>query len=125
MKIESDNFNEGQHHISAYSNRSITVANTSYRSNIIVTSDEVLEGCLPGQVQDMSSSHLQRIIALSPEIVLFGTGGAIAFPEDDVCQLLYLEQIGFEVMDTGGACRAFNFLLGEGRKTVAVLFMID
>jgi len=125
MKIESDNLNEGRHRITAYSNSSITVANTSYRANIIVTTDKVLESCLPKQVQDMDEAHLSRIIALNPEIVLFGTGGAIAFPADDVCQLLYLRRIGFEVMDPGAACRSFNFLLGEGRKIVSALFMID
>jgi len=125
MKIELDNLHEGQHKITTYSNSSITVANASYRSNIILTTDKVLENCLPKRVQDMDESHLNTIIALNPEIVLFGTGGTIAFPADDVCQLLYMRQIGFEVMNTGAACRSFNFLLGEGRKIVSALFMID
>jgi uncharacterized protein len=29
--------------------------------------------------------------------------------------------IGIEIMDTGAACRSFNFLLGEGRRVVAAL----
>ena len=30
--------------------------------------------------------------------------------------------IGFEVMDTGAACRTFNVLVAEQRRVVALLF---
>jgi uncharacterized protein len=30
-----------------------------------------------------------------------------------------------EIMDTGAACRAFNFLLGEDRRVVAALLVIE
>jgi uncharacterized protein len=29
--------------------------------------------------------------------------------------------VGFEVMDTGAACRTFNVLVGEQRRVVALL----
>jgi uncharacterized protein len=39
---------------------------------------------------------------------------------------VFLQQgIGVEVMDTAAACRTYNILLGEGRRVVAALFMIE
>jgi uncharacterized protein len=32
--------------------------------------------------------------------------------------------LGWEVMDTGAACRTYNILLGEGRRVAAALMMI-
>lgn len=122
MKIELDNF-QGQLRIAAYSNNSITVASKSYNSNVIITSETVVEACLPDHAQNMTAPHVKTIIELKPEVVLFGTGKTTAFPPDEICHALYVRQIGFEVMDTGAACRSFNFLSGEGRQIVAALFI--
>lgn len=125
MKLELDNSALERRQIGAYARGSITIADKSYRSSIIVTTERVVEGCLPEQVRDLGESHVETIIELKPEVVLFGTGRRVAFPPDEACQLLYLRQIGFEIMDTGAACRSFNFLSGEGRRIAAALFMID
>lgn len=125
MKIELDNSALERRQIAAYSRGSITIADESYNSSIIVTSETVVEGCLPKQARDLEEAHVETIIELKPEVVLFGTGRRVAFPPDGACQLLYLRQIGFEIMDTGAACRSFNFLSGEGRRVAAALFMID
>ncbi len=124
MKIELDNSYQDRPKIAAYSNNSITVANTAYSSNIIVTTGTVIEGCLPNNVQNMAESHIETIIGFNPEVVLFGTGKIITFPPDEICHTLYVRQIGFEVMDTGAACRSFNFLSGEGRQVVSALFIM-
>ena len=125
MKIELDNSALERRQIAAYSRGSITIADESYNSSIIVTSETVVEGCLPKQARDLEEAHVETIIELKPEVVLFGTGRRVSFPPDGACQLLYLRQIGFEIMDTGAACRSFNFLAGEGRRVAAALFMID
>lgn len=125
MKIELDNSALERRQIAAYSRGSITIADESYNSSIIVTSETVVEGCLPKQARDLEEAHVETIIELKPEVVLFGTGRRVSFPPDGACQLLYLRQIGFEIMDTGAACRSFNFLSGEGRRVAAALFMID
>lgn len=125
MKIELDNSALERRRISAYARGSITIADESYRSSIIVTTERVVEDCLPEQARDLGESHIETLIELKPEVVLFGTGRRVAFPPDEACQLLYLRQIGFEIMDTGAACRSFNFLSGEGRRIAAALFMVD
>ena len=124
MKIETD-INQGRHKIDAYCTTSATVAGVAYRSNVIVTTTTVLEGRLPDRIGAMRPSHVRDMLEHKPEIVLFGAGKTLIPPPDEVCQLLYDRQTGFEIMDTGAACRAFNFLSGEGRLVVAAIFMID
>ena len=123
MKIEAD-INQGQHKIDAYAAGSITVAGIPYTTNIIITPAAVMEGQLPDKVQSLAESHLMTMLEHKPEVVLFGSGKSLTFPPDEICEILYLQHIGFEIMDTGGACRAFNFLSGEGRQIVAALFLI-
>ena len=124
MKIEAD-INQGQLKIDAYAAGSITVAGIHYSTNLIITPEAVLEGQLPDSTHSLAESHVTTILGHNPEIVIFGSGGTLAFPADEICEMLYLRQIGFEIMDTGAACRAFNFLSGEGRQVVAALFQIN
>ena len=123
MKLEAD-INQGEYKINAYAAGSITVAGTVYTTDIIITPEAVIENRLPRQVQALQATHLAAILEYNPEIVIFGAGGALAYPPDEIHEILYVRQIGFEIMDTGGACRAFNFLSGEGRRVVAALFLI-
>ena len=56
--------------------------------------------------------------------MLLGTGSRLHFPPAAVLMPLIAAQIGYEVMDTGAACRTFNVLAGEGRRVVAALLLI-
>ena len=123
MKIEAD-INQGQFKIDAYAAGSITVAGVQYSTNIIITTATVIEAQLPDSIQSLAEPHVATLLAQRPEIVVFGTGRTLTFPADEICEMLYLRQIGFEIMDTGAACRAFNFLSGEGRQVAAALFQI-
>ena len=124
MKIEAD-FNQGQLKVDSYTAGSITVAGTPYATNIIITPETVIEGRLPDKTHSLAEAHITTILDHNPEVVIFGSGRTLTFPADELCEMLYLRQIGFEIMDTGAACRAFNFLAGEGRQVVAALFQIN
>ncbi len=123
MKLETDT-HPGQHRVDAYSTTAITVGGTAYRSNIIVTTETVIADRLPAGVGALAAAHVDAMLEFEPEIVLFGTGAALTLPGDEVYQLLYARNTGFETMDTGAACRVFNFLAGEERRVVAALFMM-
>ena len=123
MKIEAD-LNQGEYKIDAYAAGSITVAGAAYATDIIITPEAIIEDSLPDRVQALEDTHLETMLNHNPEIVIFGSGRTLAYPPDDTCEILYVRQVGFEIMDTGAACRAFNFLSGEGRRVVAALFQI-
>ena len=65
----------------------------------------------------------KRILALDPELVLLGTGPRQIFPAAAFGAQFLRLGIGFEVMDTGAACRTFNVLVAEQRRVVAWLFL--
>jgi uncharacterized protein len=57
--------------------------------------------------------------------VILGTGRRQRFPRTELLAPLVKARIGWEVMDTGAACRTYNILLGEGRNVAAALLMIE
>jgi uncharacterized protein len=62
-----------------------------------------------------------RALALAPEVVLLGTGVRQCFPAAGFGAGFLRAQVGFEVMDTGAACRTFNVMVAEQRRVLAVL----
>jgi len=74
-------------------------------------------------VADLRDEHVAHILALEPEIVLLGTGARQVFPASEFGFQFLKAGIGFEVMDTGAACRTFNVLVGEQRRVVAFLLI--
>ena len=63
----------------------------------------------------------ERLMALKPEVVVYGSGARIVFPAHEWLRALYAARIGVETMDTGAACRTYNVLASEGRAVVAAL----
>jgi uncharacterized protein len=53
--------------------------------------------------------------------VLLGTGQHQTFPHPSFGAQFLRLGIGFEVMDTGAACRTFNVLVSERRRVVGIL----
>ena len=58
------------------------------------------------------------LLALAGEIdvVLLGTGAAIALPSRDLREAIEATGMGIEPMASPAACRTFNVLLAEGRR---------
>lgn len=74
-------------------------------------------------VADLADEHAARILGLDPEIVLLGSGRQQCFPAASFGAQFMRAGIGFEVMDTGAACRTFNVLAAEQRRVVALLLV--
>ncbi len=72
---------------------------------------------------DLNASHFAPLAELDCELVIFGSGKKLRFPDPAWLQLLMARGIGLETMDTPAACRTFNILAGEGRKVVAALVL--
>ena len=64
----------------------------------------------------MPKTTLRALLPHKPEVVLFGAGPAIRFPQPRLTRALTDAGIGIEVMDTPAACRTFNILAAEGRE---------
>jgi len=74
---------------------------------------------------ELTIADFSPIVALEPEIIVLGTGDHQIFPDSRVISQLNRQRIGVEVMNTPAACRTYNFLMSDGRKVAAALFMLD
>lgn len=70
-------------------------------------------------VTAMSATDLEPLFALSPELILLGSGGRQAFPPPVVMAASLSRGIGLETMTNAAAARTFNVLASEGRRVVA------
>jgi uncharacterized protein len=57
------------------------------------------------------------------ELIIFGSGQRLRFPQPGWLAPLMAMGIGLETMDTAAACRTYNILASEGRKVVVVLLL--
>lgn len=74
---------------------------------------------------DVDAHHFEQLAALKPELVIFGSGSNLRFPQPSLQRALMQARIGLETMDTLAACRTYNILAGESRHVLAVLLISD
>ena len=73
--------------------------------------------------EDLGAAHFALLESLGAELVIFGSGARIRFPQPQWLAPLMARRIGLETMDTQAACRTYNILAGEGRNVVAALLL--
>ncbi len=91
--------------------------------SVIVSARMLIEDWRPQHIDELTAADLEPVLALRPEVLLLGSGTRQVFPARDLLAQLYAARIGFEVMDTGAACRTYNVLVGEGREVAAALII--
>lgn len=125
MKIELDEIVSDKNRIDAYSSEGLTINTVLYEGTLIVTPDEIITDWPPRSADDLAPQHMERLIDTEPEVLLLGTGARLCFPSNRILEPLMKAGIGYEIMDTGAACRAYNFMMGEGRRVVAALITME
>ncbi len=125
MKIELDSSLTHPYRINSYEQGSVVIGEERFFSSLIITPSIVINDWPPQTYKDIATHHLEQIIEMKPELILLGTGCKQHFPDTDLFLSTAKLNIGFEVMDTGAACRSYNILLQEGRNVVAALLMIE
>jgi uncharacterized protein len=73
--------------------------------------------------EDLTDDHFSQLAGLGAELVIFGSGKRIRFPQAAWLQPLMAQRVGLETMDTGAACRTYNILAGEGRNVIVALLL--
>jgi len=107
--------------IRAYREGEIKINEAVFHRPVIVSASVIAEGPEIANAEQLETAHAARILELKPELVLLGTGARQQFPQPQFGAQFLRDSIGFEVMDTGAACRTFNVLVGEQRRVVALL----
>ena len=115
--------NDSGYVISAYKNRAIHLGDEVYTSPILLSAGELAENWTNKSLKDLTTEDFSVAIEWKPEILLFGSGLSLIFPDFDIIRDLRKHQISLEVMDTSAAARTFNVLRSEGRHVVAALLV--
>ncbi len=121
MKIQPDKFDVQS--ISGYGADWVSIAAEKISSSVVIGSrgQRLDWGC--NSFDDLGTHHFEMLVALAPEIVIFGSGSRIRFPKPQWLTPLYTKRIGLETMDMQAACRTYNILAGEGRDVVLALLI--
>ncbi len=101
----------------------VWVGSTAYTHSLVVPwVGAVLDWDASG-MDALTPAHFERLVALQPELVVFGSGERLQFPKPALLRALIERGIGVETMDTPAACRTYNVLASEGRSVVAALLL--
>ncbi len=112
---------EGSNAITRHAPEGVIVAGVEHRSSVLVPWRGEVRPWPVDRFEALGEDSFEPVIALAPELVIFGSGSRLRFPPPALLKALMARRIGFEVMDTPAACRTYNVLLAEGRSVVAAL----
>jgi uncharacterized protein len=122
MKFQPD-LQDGVNLISRQEGARIWVGARSFEASVVVPwSGDVLDWDVPA-FDALTAAHFERLAALNPEVVVFGSGARIRFPHPSLLRSLIERRIGVETMDTAAACRTYNVLASERRNVVVALLI--
>jgi|SRR5580658_7363949 uncharacterized protein len=109
--------------IRSYSAQGIRIGAQLVRTSCIITPDTLITEWPPQSFAEFTAAHAEAILALTPELVILGTGEQQHFAPAAVRELFVQRGVGLEAMQLGAACRTFNVLVQEERRVAAALFV--
>ena len=121
MKLQPDKFDVQS--ISGYGPGWVRVDGEQITRSVVISSGGQRFDWSCARFEDLTAGHFTQLAELAPELVIFGSGERIRFPQPQWLQALMAKRIGLETMDTQAACRTYNILAGEGRSVVLALLL--
>jgi len=114
---------EGTNAIARHAPEGVVVNGQEYRRSVVVPWRGAVAEWPVARFDDLQPAHFEALVALQPEIVIFGSGRRIRFAKPALLRPLIDARIGIETMDTPAACRTYNILASEGRHVLAALLI--
>lgn len=122
MKFQPDTL-DGVNVITRHEPGRLWVGSTAFAHSLLVPWVGGVQPWEAASLEDLVSGHFERIAALKPEVVIFGSGPRLRFVPPGLMRSLIEQRVGVETMDTAAACRTYNVLVSEGRSVVAALLL--
>jgi uncharacterized protein len=101
----------------------VAINNERIANSVVVGSRGERFAWACSRFEELGAEHFAQLASLGAELIIFGSGARIRFPQPAWIQPLMARRTGVETMDTGAACRTYNILAGEGRHVVAALLI--
>jgi uncharacterized protein len=99
------------------------VHQTPFQTSLLVPWRGEVEAWPVRDPAQLTAEHFARILAWSPELVVFGSGERQRFVHPSLHAALIERRIGIETMDTAAAARTFNVLVTEGRRVLGAFLL--
>ena len=122
MKFQPDQL-AGTNVITRHDGASLWVGPMRFGHSLLVPWQGPVQRWAPARPEDLSPADFEAVLALGPELVIFGSGARQKFVPAALMRALIERGIGVETMDTAAACRTYNVLVAEGRSAVAALLL--
>jgi uncharacterized protein len=126
VKLQPDRL-DGVNAIFSTATDAVSINNQSalvqWRSSVIVPWRGEVVAWPRSRVEELQREDFDALLALKPELVIFGSGRTLRFVHPSITRGLIEARIGIECMDTAAACRTYNVLVSEGRRAVAALII--
>jgi uncharacterized protein len=120
MKFQPDTF-AGTNAISRHDAGAVWVNGQRFQGGLLVPWKGEVRAWPATNPDALAAEHFELVLALQPELVIFGSGARLRFVPPALYRGLIAARIGLETMDTAAACRTYNVLAAEGRSVVAAL----
>jgi uncharacterized protein len=122
VKFQPDHL-AGTNAITRHEPGSLWVGNQRFDRSVLVPWRGDVRLWAPAKVDQLAPEDFADVLALKPELVIFGSGPRLRFVSPSLLRSLIDSGIGVETMDTAAACRTYNVLVAEGRSAVAALLL--
>jgi uncharacterized protein len=120
MKFQPERFGFA---ITGYGPGWIAIGGERISHSVVLDSGGQRSDWASDRFEDLTPAHFTSLAASRPELVVFGSGDTLRFPQPAWTRGLVEAGIGVESMDTAAACRTYNILASEGRRVVAALLV--
>jgi len=120
VKFQAD-FLDGVNTIARHDRRGVWVGTQAHEGSVVVPWSGAVRAWPPRRFDELTQADFDSLLADKPELVIFGSGMHLRFPQPALLRTLIERRVGFEIMDTAAACRTYNVLVSEGRNVIAAL----
>lgn len=114
---------ENHYLITACSTHFVEVNQQPIHGSLLLMPQQLIQDWGVTAIAMLNEAHIEKIVALNPEVVLLGTGEKHHFVHPNLIKALTLKGIPLECMSTAAACRTYNILMSEGRNVLAALIV--
>ncbi len=122
MKFQPDQL-EGVNNITHYDPDRLRVNADFFAESVLVPWVGTPRPWNATTTEALTPAHFEAVLAMNPEVVIFGSGPRIKFVSPALYRSLIERRIGVETMDSGAACRTYTVLANEGRRVVAAILL--
>jgi len=123
VKLHSPASSSYYNTFTAYGVGYVEINQKRFESSLIVMPEGAVQPWAVEAFAQLGQAHFESLVALEPELVIFGSGAALRFVKPALLAPLMQSRIGVETMDTHAACRTYNILMSEGRRVACAILI--